>query len=99
MIHALARKRAEELGERWDKDRLIGRLCQALTVEHEEEIHWRNFGNQKQPDRFPNWVELFLETWEPPDGDGPPPEDGSTDEAAGRAFVDDDAGHPYDRGR
>jgi hypothetical protein len=83
---ALANKRAGELGGDWTADALLLRLCRALSVSEVGEIHWRNFGNQKQPERYPDWIELFLETWEPPEEPAAPQEQepGPQDEA----FVD-----------
>jgi hypothetical protein len=80
MAWALANKRAGELGGDWTVDALLLRLCRALSVTEVGQIHWRNFGNQKQPERYPNWVELFLETWEPPEEPAAPPEQAAPSE-------------------
>lgn len=69
MIWALAYKRGESIDV--PAATIMADLCAALEVDAVTECHWQNFGDERTPERNPNWLKRFVETYPGPGPSAP----------------------------
>jgi hypothetical protein len=86
-VWAWAFNRSQALGGAVKAEEIVAKLCTVLGLGELREMHFTNFGDERKPERYPNWVKDFVERFPAPSARAPDP-------AVERDFVNGDRRPP-----